>query len=63
MITVASRPKILQNNTKPAVEKNCLPRKIGSRTAAIFEEKWPNTGRKKFWCEKQVFEGCFCFQV
>jgi hypothetical protein len=28
--TVASRPKLLQNNSKPAVGKNCLQRKIFS---------------------------------
>jgi hypothetical protein len=38
MAIVASRLKILQNNSKPAVEKNCLARKIGGRTADIFRE-------------------------
>jgi Mononegavirales RNA dependent RNA polymerase len=33
MNTAASRPKILQNNSKPAPEKNSWPRKIGDRTA------------------------------
>jgi hypothetical protein len=47
-ISVASRPKILQNNSKPAVEKNYMLRKIGGRTAAIFWEKRPKTGRKIF---------------
>jgi hypothetical protein len=36
MNTVASRPKILQNNSKPAPEQNCWPRKIGGRTAAFL---------------------------
>jgi hypothetical protein len=46
ILTVASRPKFLQNNTKPAPEKNCWPRKIGGRMAAVFEKKQPKTGRK-----------------
>jgi hypothetical protein len=54
-LTVASRPKILQNNSKLAVEKNCLPRKIGGCMATIFGEKGPKTGQKIFWCENLVF--------
>jgi hypothetical protein len=63
LISVPSWPKILQNtcNSNPAVEKNCLQRKIGGRTADIVWEKRPKNGRKKFWCVKLVFEGCFCF--
>jgi hypothetical protein len=55
--TVASRWKILQNNSKQAIEKKFLERKIGGHTAAIFWEKRP----KKIRDEKLVFEGCFCF--
>jgi hypothetical protein len=43
--TVASRPKILQNNSKPAVEQIFWQRKIRGRTAAIFGEK----RQKKFF--------------
>jgi hypothetical protein len=39
--TVASRPKILQNNSKPAPEKYDWPRKIGGRTC-IFPRKSQN---------------------
>jgi hypothetical protein len=46
MSTVASRPKILQNNSKPAEKRKCLVGKIGGRTAAVFEQKRPKTGRK-----------------
>jgi hypothetical protein len=46
-ITVASRPKILQNNSKPVPEKNGWPGKIGGHTAAGFGQKQPKTGRKK----------------
>jgi hypothetical protein len=53
--TAASRPKILQNNSKPAPEKNCWPRKIGGRTAAVFGQKRPKTGRKKYLMKKHVF--------
>jgi hypothetical protein len=53
--TVASRPKILQNNSKPAPEKNSWPRKIGGRTATVFCQKRPKTGRKKIFDEKHVF--------
>jgi hypothetical protein len=41
LASVASRPKILQNNSKPAVEKIWLQRKIGGRTAAVFGENRP----------------------
>jgi hypothetical protein len=41
IISVASLPKILQNDSKTAVEKNCLQRKIGGRTTAFFGEKRP----------------------
>jgi hypothetical protein len=37
--TVASRPKILQNNSKPAVEKNDWPEKFGGRKAGEFWQK------------------------
>jgi hypothetical protein len=47
--TVASRPKILQNNSKPAVEKNDWPEKFGGRKAAEFWQKRPKTGRKKIF--------------
>jgi hypothetical protein len=47
--TVASRPKILQNNSKPAVEKNCLQR------AAISGEKCLKSGRKKIFFVKNWF--------
>jgi hypothetical protein len=41
--SVANQPKILQNNTKPAIEKNCLQRKIGGRMAAILWENRDGT--------------------
>jgi hypothetical protein len=46
---VASRPKIMQYNSKPAVENNYLQRNIGGCTAAIFGEKWLKSGRKFFF--------------
>jgi hypothetical protein len=46
--TAASRPKILQNNSKPPPEKKCWPRKIGGRTPAVFGQKRP----KKIFDEK-----------
>jgi hypothetical protein len=55
VVTVASRPKILQNNSKPAPEKNCWPRKNGGRTAAVFDQKRPKTDRKKYLMNKHVF--------
>jgi hypothetical protein len=39
--SVASRPKILQNNSKLAAEKNDLQRRNGGRTAAVFGKKRP----------------------
>jgi hypothetical protein len=36
LITVARRPKILQNNSKPALEKSDWPEEFGGRTAAVF---------------------------
>jgi hypothetical protein len=42
LFTVASRPKILQNNSKPAVEKIHWPREFGGRTAAFFGQSRPN---------------------
>jgi hypothetical protein len=46
--TVASRPKILQNNSKPAVEKSDWPEEFGGCTAAVFGQKRQKTGRKKY---------------
>jgi hypothetical protein len=46
--TVASWPKILQNNTKPAEKRRWLAGKNGGRTAAVFEQKRPKTGRTNF---------------
>jgi hypothetical protein len=37
---VASLPKILQNNSKPAVEKSDWPGEFGGRAAAVFGQKW-----------------------
>jgi hypothetical protein len=45
--TVASRPKILQNNSKPAPENIGWPRKICGRTAAIFGQKGPKKNLMK----------------
>jgi hypothetical protein len=53
--TAASRPKILQKASKPAPEKSGWPKKIGGRTAAIFCQKRPKTGRKKKFDEKDAF--------
>jgi hypothetical protein len=39
--TVASRPKILQNNSKPAEKRKKLAGKIGGHTAAVFGQKRP----------------------
>jgi hypothetical protein len=36
--TIASRPKILQNNAKLAVEKNCLQKKICGRKHFVSEK-------------------------
>jgi hypothetical protein len=50
--TVASRPKILQNNSKPAVEKSDWPGKFG------FGRYWKNrqkTGRKKYLWKNASF--------
>jgi hypothetical protein len=49
-ITVASRPKILLNNSKPAVEKNDWPGKFGGRTAAEFWQKRPKKNILKKTC-------------
>jgi hypothetical protein len=51
--------EILQNNSKVAVEKIWLQRKISGGTAAVFGEKRPKSGRKKFVCEKLVLKGVF----
>jgi hypothetical protein len=48
VITVASRPKILQNNTKPAEEKNYWPGKFGDRTAAEFGQNGRKPAEKKY---------------
>jgi len=53
-VTVASRPKILQNNSKPAAGKNFWPRKVGGRTAADFYQKQPKTGRIFFTVKTAV---------
>jgi hypothetical protein len=45
-ITVASRPKIPKNISKPAVEKSYWPGEFGGRTAAVFGQKWQKSGRK-----------------
>jgi hypothetical protein len=46
-VPVASRPKILQKNSKPGIEKSDYPEKFGGRTAAVFGQKRQKTGRKK----------------
>jgi hypothetical protein len=51
--------EILQNNSKPAVDKIWLKRKISGCTTAVFGEKRPKTGRNKFLCEKLVLKGVF----
>jgi hypothetical protein len=48
--TVASLPKILQNNSKPAVKRRMLAGKIGGCTAAVCGQKLLN----KFLNEKHV---------
>jgi hypothetical protein len=55
--------EILQNNSKPAVEKIWLQRKISGRTAAVFGEKRPKTGQKNFFCEKLVLKGVLLLSV
>jgi hypothetical protein len=47
VITVASRPKIQQNNSKPAVEKSDWPEEFRGRMAAVFGQKRQKTGRQK----------------
>jgi hypothetical protein len=47
--TVASRPKILQNISKPAEKRKRLAGKIGGRTAAFFWQKRQKTGQKIFY--------------
>jgi hypothetical protein len=44
---VASRPKIFQTNSKPAVRRKRLAVKIGGRTTVDFEQKRPTTDRPK----------------
>jgi hypothetical protein len=41
-----SESKILQNNSKLALEKSDWPGEFGGRTAAVFEKKRQKTGRK-----------------
>jgi hypothetical protein len=53
--TVASRPKILQNNSTPAVEKSDWPEEFGGRTAAVFGHKRQKTGRKKYLLKMYKF--------
>jgi hypothetical protein len=53
--TVASRPNILKNNSKPALEKSCWAGKIGGRPAAIFGQKRPKTGWKKYFMKNLCF--------
>jgi hypothetical protein len=53
--TVASRLKILHNNWKPTEKRIQLARKIGSRTAAGFEQKPSKTGRKKYFVKHTHF--------
>jgi hypothetical protein len=48
MTTVASRTKILQNNSKSAAEKSDWPEEFGGRKAAVFGQKRQKTGRKKY---------------
>jgi hypothetical protein len=55
LTTVASRPKILQNNSKPAAEKSDWPGEFGGRTAAVFGQKRQKTGRKKYLLKKPNF--------
>jgi hypothetical protein len=50
--TVASRPKILQNNSEPAVEKNDWREKFGGRKASEFWQKRP---KKKYFKENMFF--------
>jgi hypothetical protein len=49
--TVASRLKILQNNSKSAETRKRLAWKMGGRTAAVFGQKRP----KKIFYEKHGF--------
>jgi uncharacterized protein YnzC (UPF0291/DUF896 family) len=46
--TVASRQKILQNNSISAQKRNWLAGKNGGRTAGNFEQKRQKTGRKQY---------------
>jgi hypothetical protein len=50
--TVASRPKILQNNSKPALERSDWPGEFGGRTATVFGQKRQKTGRNKYFLKK-----------
>jgi hypothetical protein len=52
---VASRPKVLQNNSKPAVEKNDWPEIFGGHKAANFGFVRPKTGQKKYFKEDMFF--------
>jgi hypothetical protein len=60
--SVASRPKILKNNSKPAVEKYFLQKKIGGRMTAIFWEKRPKTGRKNLCVKNWFLRGVFALK-
>jgi hypothetical protein len=55
MFTVASRPKILQNNSKPAEKRRWLAGKICGRTAAVFGQKRPKTGQIIFGMKTRFY--------
>jgi hypothetical protein len=48
LATVASRPKILLNNSKPAAENNDCLGEFSGRMAADFWQKLPKTGGNKY---------------
>jgi hypothetical protein len=52
MSTVASRPKILQNNSKSALEKKTVGRE---KLAAVGQPFFAKSGRKKIFYENHVF--------
>jgi hypothetical protein len=55
--------EILQNNSKPAVDKIWLQRKISGRTVAVFGDKRSKSDRKNFVCEKLVLKGFLLLSV
>jgi hypothetical protein len=53
--TVASRSKILQNNSKPAEKRKRMAGNIGRRIAADLRQKRRKIGRKKYFMKNMLF--------